>query len=339
MGLPQASLPRAYQGKPSERGVALLIVLLLITVMSTVAYAVTDDIRFAIRRTANLRISSQMGWYAQGAEALARKAVWASWTANPQRSTLADPWARQGVVFPIDGGSIAGRISDGGTCFNLNSVVERGAAGLFSESAAGRAQFVALLTAVELDRSQATALAGALVDWIDGDGIASSAGGEDDSYGLRTVPYRTGGTLLAETSELRAIAGYSEVIYQRLRPLVCALPTPDLTRLNINTIRADQAPLIMALMGGALRVPEVERLIAGRPESGFASVNDFLAADLFTGITLDPAARDQFVQYTRYFQAETTVQFHTTSLVVNTLLEVDPSGRVTTHVRRLGGMD
>ncbi len=332
-------LLRAYQGKPSERGVALLIVLLLITVMSTVAYAVTDDIRFAIRRTANLRISGQMGWYARGAESLARKVVWTSWKANPQRTTLADPWARQGVVFPIDGGSIAGRISDGGTCFNLNSVVERGPAGLYGESPAGRAQFTALLIALEFDRSQAAALTGALVDWIDGDSIASSAGAEDDAYGLLTVPYRTGGTLLAEPSELRAIAGYTEVVYERLRPLVCALPTPDLTRLNINTIRVDQAPLIMALMGGALRVSEVERMLANRPEYGFASVNDFLAADVFTGIALEPAVRDQFVPYTRYFQSETTVHFHAGSLLVSTLLEVDPSGRVTTHVRRLGSMD
>lgn len=332
-------LPYTYKGKSSERGVALLIVLLLITVMSTVAYAVTDDIRFAIRRTANLRISSQMGWYAHGAESMARKVVWASWKANPQRSTLADPWARQGVVFPIEGGSIAGRISDGGTCFNLNSVVERGSAGLYGESAAGRAQFVALLIALEFDRSQATALASALVDWIDGDGIASSAGVEDDTYGLLAVPYRTGATLLAEPSELRAIVGFSELVYQRLRPLVCALPTPDLTRLNINTLRVDQAPLIMALMGGALRASEVERLLATRPEFGFPSVNDFLAADIFAGIALDPAVKNQFVPYTRYFQSETTVQFHTGALVVNTLLEVDPSGRVTTHVRRLGGMD
>src|SRR5690606_22943037 len=155
--------------------------------------------------------------------------LWSNWKLSPQRSTLSDPWARQGVTFAIDGGSISGRISDAGTCFNLNSVVERGPTGKLVESAMGRQQFAALLTALDFDRQQAEALTGALTDWIDSDSVPSGYGAEDDVYSLRDIPYRTGGTLLAEPSELRAVAGFNEEIYQRLRPLVCALPTPDLT--------------------------------------------------------------------------------------------------------------
>jgi len=329
----------SYAGRPQERGVALLIVLLLITVMSTVAYAVTDDIRFALRRTANIHISSQMAWYARGADAMARKALWGSWKANPGRSTLSDPWAREGVSFALDGGSIAGRITDAGTCFNLNSMAERGPTGLYVESPLGRAQFTALLTALEFDRQHGAALAGALVDWIDSDSAPSGYGAEDDTYALRKVPYRTGGTLLAEPSELRAIAGFTEDIYQRLRPLVCALPTPDLTRLNINTIRPDQAALVVMLVGSDLRLNEVARFLSDRPVDGFSSLNAFFSADVFAGLDIDQNTRSQFVTHSQYFSAETTVQFHESSLAVNTLMYIDSGGDITTYARRIGVLD
>jgi len=331
--------PMTYNGQPQERGVALLIVLLLITVMSTVAYAVTDDIRFAVRRAANTQISSQMSWYALGAETMARKVLWSNWRLSPQRSTLSDPWARQGVTFPIEGGAISGRISDAGTCFNLNSVVERGPSGKLVESETGRKQFVALLTAVDIDRQQAQALAGALTDWTDSDSAPSGYGAEDDVYSLRDIPYRTGSTLLAEPSELRAIAGFNEEIYQRLRPLVCALPSSDLTRLNVNTIRPDQAALIVMLAGGEVRLAEVERLIAGRPAGGFASVDSFLASDIFAGLQFDQVTRGQFTAHTRYFMAESTVQLHAASTNLSSLIEVNGSGDITVHARRYGAFD
>ncbi len=329
----------SYKGAPHERGVALLIVLLLVTIMSTVAVAVTDDLRFAARRTANIRLASQASWYALGAETMARQVLWQSWKVNPNRSTLNDPWARQDVVFPIDGGSISGRITDGGTCFNLNSVVERGPTGLYVRSETGRTQYVALLTALEFDRRLSTALASALIDWIDSDGASSDDGAEDETYGSRNVPYRTAATLLAEPSELRAIAGYTEEVYGRLRPVVCALPAVDLSRININTIGVRQAPLVMMLAGGELRLAEVQRLIENRPAGGFPSVESFLALDVFSGLEINEATRGQFVLRSTYFDVHSTVQYHGAHFAMNTLLELDGGGNIVTHARRHGMFD
>jgi general secretion pathway protein K len=330
---------RTYRGGQHERGVALLIVLLLVTIMSVVAVAVADDIRFAVRRTANMHINSQASWYAFGAETLARQALWRSWKANPNRSTLSDPWAREGVVFPIDGGSISGHITDGGTCFNLNSIVERGPSGLFVGSETARKQYIALLTALEFDRRLSASLASALTDWVDSDGASSDDGAEDGTYGARKVPYRTGGTLLAEPSELRAIAGYTEEVYQRLRPMVCALPTTDLSRVNINTVTVQQAPLVVMLAGSELRLAEAQRLIENRPVSGFSSVESFLAMDVFSGLEIDDATRDQFVQRSAYFDVQSVARYHGAHIAMNTLMELDASGKIVAHARRFGTFD
>jgi len=334
----QRIFAKKYQGAPKERGAALLIVLLLVTVMSSVAVAVTDDIRFAVKRTANMRIGSQASWYALGAETMARQVLWRSWKANAARSSLDDAWARENVVFPIDGGSISGRISDGGTCFNLNSVVERGPTGLYTAREAGRAQYVALLTALEFDRRLSASLAGALTDWIDSDGV-STDGAEDETYALRKVPYRTAGTPLAEPSELRAVAGYTEDVYQRLRPVVCALPTDDLSRININTLTVRQAPLVMMLAGGELRLADVQRLIENRPAGGFASVEAFLALDVFSGLEIDEAARDQFVLRSTYFDIQSVVHYNGAHMAMNALVEVNGTGDIITHARRYGAFE
>ena len=60
---------------PSRRdreGMALLTVLLLVAVMSVVAVAILDDVRFSVRRATNVETQSQAQWYAAGAETLAR---------------------------------------------------------------------------------------------------------------------------------------------------------------------------------------------------------------------------------------------------------------------------
>lgn len=327
------------RGRAGERGAALLVVLLLVTVLSGMAIAMTDDIRFAVRRTANIRMTAQAQWYARGAETLARQVIQRSWKQTPARTTLQDPWAAQGVTFPIDGGMIAGRIADAGNCFNLNSVVAQGAKGDYARADAGRDSYVQLLTAVDIPPEIAAGLAATLVDWIDTDDIPGGRGAEDETYARRDPPYRTAGTLLAEPSELRAVAGYTEDLYQRLRPFVCAQPSVDPSRINVNTLTEADAPLLVMVTGGALRVAEARRAIARRPPAGYGSVDEFLAEDVFAGLALEPAARGQLDVRTRYFMAESQVRYYDAAVVMTSLLEVGSTGVVTTHLRRFGRLD
>ncbi|MDQ7812241.1 MAG: type II secretion system protein GspK, partial [Brevundimonas sp.] len=62
-------------GSDNREGMALLTVLLLVAVMSVVAVAVLDDVRFSVRRATNAETQAQAQWYASGAEALARRQV------------------------------------------------------------------------------------------------------------------------------------------------------------------------------------------------------------------------------------------------------------------------
>ena len=327
------------RGAESERGVALITVLLLIVFMSSVALAITDDIRFAIRRTANIQMTQQARWYAMGAEELARQVVWRSWKASPERTTLNDPWARQAVNFPIDGGSIGGVISDGGNCFNLNSVVSAAPDGRYEERALGMAQYRNLLNALDIDSDAAASLAASLLDWVDTDSVPSPRGAEDYVYAVMEPSYRTGDTLLAEPSELRAIAGYTETIYRRIRPFVCTQSGPEVSVINVNTLPEVGAPLLVMLAGRELRLDQAMRAIARRPSSGFRSLDDFFEDESFVGLVLDQDVRSQFSLQTRFYNLATQVHFYDAVFSMNSVLEVDHGGQVRVLTRRYGAFE
>ena len=131
------------------------------------------------------------------------------------------------------------------------------------------------MRALEISPRDAEALAETLADWIDSDGNRTTLGGEDDTYVNAAPPYRTAGTLLSEVSELRAIRGFTPEIYARIRPFVCALPTADLSPLNINLLDAGNAVLLTMLMDGRLDPEAAAELIESRPDGGWLTVDEF----------------------------------------------------------------
>src|SRR3546814_14418826 len=125
------------------------------------------------------------------------------------------------------------RLSEANAGFNRNGGVE-GTAERWRLGESGSRQFAALLRALDVPKVQADGLVDSLVDWIDSDQAPGPAGAEDASYLVRDPAYRTGGALLAEVTELRAISGFDDSTYRRLRPHVCAMPTPPLSPAHHN---------------------------------------------------------------------------------------------------------
>ncbi|MEZ0470488.1 type II secretion system minor pseudopilin GspK [Luteimonas salinilitoris] len=306
-----------------QRGIALLTVLLLVAVMAVLVMGVLDDIRFGLRRAGNAQSVAQAQWHALGAEALALAQIERLAARDPGRTTSEGDWNGRAFVFPVESGAISARLSDATACFNLNSVVQ-GGADTFFQHEIGVAQYVALLQALGFSEHQGGALADSLVDWIDSDQQREGLGHEDEAYARGRDGYRTAGTLLAETSELRAIHGYTAEVYARLRPHVCALPTVDLSPVNVNTLREEDAAILRMLTGGALDDARARRVIAARPADGWREVGTFLAT---LGAALPPSTDVNQVQvYTRYFRLHAEVEVGPAQVVLSALFEHDGSG-------------
>jgi general secretion pathway protein K len=307
-------------------------VLLLVAVMSALAVAVLDDIRFAARRTANLRSLGQAQWYALGAETLAKSRIAGILDRQAGRVTLQGGWNGAPLAFPIEAGAVTLRVVDRGACFNLNSVVMGDPNEPVSDPT-GVAEFVELLTGLGVDEGRAVRLAGALSDWIDADQAPNRFGAEDEAYQGRRPGYRTGGVVLAEESELLAVEGFTPEVYARLRPHVCALPQTGLSRINVNTLAVEDAPVLSAVFQGRLPVDSARAVIAARPEEGWPDEAAFLREPGLKAAQAD-APLQQLAVTSRYFGLDTDVRFAGAAVATSGLLEVDPAGVVRTVARR-----
>ncbi len=338
---PARSTDAAARRRPRrDRGAALLSVLLLVTVMTTIAVEITDDIRFAWRRLIATQAREQAQWYALGAESFVREVIRRSWEVDPERSTLEAPWAQGPTVFPIDGGTLEGVVRDANNCFNLNSVVRPGPRGGYETDPDRLALYRALLTVLELEQADPDTLAGGLADWIDADGEVTGRGAEDVEYSLMTPPSRPANALLEDVLELRGIAGYTEVVVQRLRPFVCAYPDIEPSRLNFNTLLVAHAPLMSVFLNGALSPSQAATLLEGRPVGGYDTDAGFWAdVDSFNQLESDTRqeVEARFGPQTLYYDATARVLYNDFYLELNSMLKLDPqSGAVTVLNRRFG---
>ncbi len=316
-------------GWDKDRGAALITVLTMMAVIATLAIVVVDAANMSLRRTGNLVRMEQTRWYLVGAESYAVARL----GELRRRADIArvdeSEWQNRPFTFPLDDGAMEVTISDGDNCFNLNSVVVTDDGGGRFISAVGMVQFSRLLDAVGVQAAHG-GLAASLVDWIDSDQQTTPGGGEDDAD-----TYRTANTLLADVSELRRIRGFSDDVIARLAPYVCVRPTSAPNQLNPNTLRPDQAPLLVMAIDD-LSVDTAAQVIRDRPRGGWEGVDAFLLHPRLNNIELNEAGRGQFSTVPRYYVLRARVDRDRAQEYSAALIEIGPGG-MGTVVRRVFG--
>jgi general secretion pathway protein K len=281
-----------------ERGAALLTVLMLVAVIAILATAALERLKLGTHIASNGAAMAQARAYAMAGERIAISRVAQLTSDFADRTFLA---GGRTIPFPIDGGTASARISDGGNCFNLNSVVQgQPQTGLTARPVAA-AQFAALIDVLGIAPQRARIIAASLTDWIDSDTFPQPGGAEDAAYLALPTPHRAANTLMADVRELREVSGMTPEIYAQLRPFICALPNSDLSPITVNTVTADQAPLVAMLLPGRITRANAKAIIASRPIGGFADVNAFWALPALAGSTPSPDVLAQVKLRPRWF--------------------------------------
>jgi general secretion pathway protein K len=243
-----------------QRGIALITVILIVALATTVASFVAWRQQVWTRQVENLRDASQC-------ESVARAGIdWAGVILVEDRRKnqvdhLGEDWALP-VALPVERGRVAGNISDNQARFNLNNLV-RGSPG--QASGADIAAFQRLLATLELPSN----LADTLVDWLDADNSVYSAEGAEDAYYLALpTPYFPANRALIDIAELLMVRGYDAETLEKLAPFVSALPTA--TPVNVNTSSAE---VLSAVIPG-LNLNDAQHLVEERG-NGSATLADF----------------------------------------------------------------
>ena len=292
--------------KASERGAALLTVLLLVSVMAVLSASALERLRLSTRLAANAGAIDQARAYALAAEQIAASRISSLVDADPARTPLG--WAGRETNLPLPGGIATAVVRDGGNCFNLNSVVSGQAGTPLIARPVGIAQFENLMQILGIGEGEAHKVAVSLADWIDSDTQAQPEGAEDGAYAGGETPYKTANTLIADPSELRAVAGVTPELYEKVRPWVCALPATDLSPLNVNTLTPEQAPLLAMLQPAIISPDRARALIAGRPVGGWESTTQFWQQFASQGQVIDLGVQQQLFVRTRWFGLHLHVQ-------------------------------
>lgn len=215
-----------------QRGVALLIALLVVALATMLIAALLDAGQLSLARTRNQMRATQAQAYARGLEAYAAHVLVID-QRHGDMDANDDAWGMPLPPTPVPGGSIHARMHDLNGCFNLNNLYQnQHPSELWIE------RFKRLLLALQLP----PAIAAATRDWIDPDHQVADRGAEDSRYAGRVPAYLAANRAFADASELRLVAGVDAAAWRKLRPYVCALPTA--TALNLNTA---SIPVLMSL--------------------------------------------------------------------------------------------
>src|SRR5215470_16468017 len=224
---------RRLMGPPPgrQRGVALLVAILIVALGTVLAAAVAYENAMTARRGTATYAFDQAVLIHQGAEAIAAFGLRQIVQQDPKQIYIGQGWDKPyGPLEVVPGVMLEASLEDLQGRFNLNNLVTaQGTA-----DAVQLAAFTKLLEEVGLE----TKWAGLLVDWIDFDGNPQSGDGAEDSvYMGQDPPYRTANRYITSTTELLALPGFGRERYLALAPYIAALPNNPSNKINVCTAK------------------------------------------------------------------------------------------------------
>lgn len=220
---------------PTQRGVALITVLLVVVIATVAASAMTFTQQLDIRRSARVLELGQARVLGDGVESWARQVIARDDAGSDHPGEL---WANLPPAIPVEGWLLGASLSDLQSRFNLNNLVNSDD----TPNATALEQFRRLLLSQRIDPE----LAFAVVDWIDANNEpAGFVAAEDDYYLAQQPGRRAANRRMAHVSELRLVRGFDALRPESISAvlaLVTALPATS--QVNINTAR----PAVLAAM-------------------------------------------------------------------------------------------
>jgi general secretion pathway protein K len=219
-----------------NRGMALLIVLVIIALLSTLLTELAFSTLVDLRLTETFRDTTRAYYLAKGGVNAGRMIIQED---RNGYDSLDEPWSQGVVNYPVGEGAITVRITDQNGKLGINAMVNRD-----TPSALMIDRFYRLMLALEIDKwGDPAELTAALIDWIDEgespypmiltEGLdIPVAGAEATYYQSLTQPYLVKNGRVETLEELALIKGFTPEILRRVLPHVAL---HEEVKVNINT--------------------------------------------------------------------------------------------------------
>lgn len=337
--------------KPRQQGVAILTVLLIIALVVVIATSMTDRLQYQLRRSQMLISLDQGLWINIGAEQFAEAVLNQDFADSPDKVHLEQYWASGEQVYPLDGGTLTGKIVDKQACFNVNGLAAQTANTTTNTDNNNRQrrqqdvnrplptrQLQGLLEAKEIDSYQAEKIADALTDWVDKNNVPTgSMGAEDSTYISKSEPYLPANSPIVDIGELPAVSGVTAGVMAKVSQAICALPGETTITVNVNTVKD---PAVFAgLFAPDMTIDMAQNLIENRPSSGYDSVADFLAEPALQRVTVSENVKSELAVTSSWFEVRAETNWGGITLRSRSLLHKEGDKQWTVVRRQLGGPD
>ncbi len=197
---------------PNHRGVALIVVLLMVSIITALTIQLNRDTRSDVTAAANLSDGIRLRYIAQSGFAVGEALLLADRT---NFDALTEMWANTEMISLqsegyFDNGSFKLAIQDEGGKIGINALVNGSA-----YNAPIRDLLLRLLTgpSFRLDQRKAEELVDAIKDWIDADDVVTGAGAEGAYYAGLQRPYTAKNAPIDCIEELLMVKGVTRELF------------------------------------------------------------------------------------------------------------------------------
>ncbi|WP_227681015.1 type II secretion system minor pseudopilin GspK [Psychrobacter alimentarius] len=260
----------------SQRGVALLTILLLVVSITVVAGAMLASQKIAIRRSGLLFDQDQLLQDLNAGQQLALTMIRADDKLNDTDSEQ-DIWAQPIPPYTLGKHNIGIEVRDEASRFNINNLYQNGAV-----DTAAVAMFQRLLTQLNLEPD----IAIAVLDYQDTDSeVYKDGGAEAAVYTQQSNKTTLPNQSFVSIDQLQEVRGVNAEVLKTLRPYITAVPY--FVPVNVNTA---SPVLLAALMDGATS-EQMQVLVDMRSKQAIATVDDLWQLPVLS--SLDDAQRKE----------------------------------------------
>ncbi|WP_250162281.1 type II secretion system minor pseudopilin GspK [Psychrobacter sp. WY6] len=259
----------------SQRGVALLTILLLVVSITVVAGAMLASQKIAIRRSGLLFDQNQLSQDINAGQQLAITMIRADDKLNDTDSEQ-DIWAQPLPPYSLANHSISIELRDEASRFNINNLYQNGAV-----DSAALAIFQRLLTQLNLEPD----IAIAVLDYQDTDSDVYQDGGDESvvysqqssGSASKTLPNQA----LVSVDQLQEIRGVNAEVLAALRPYITAVPY--YVPINVNTA----SPVLLAALIDGATSQQMQGLVDMRAKQALASIDDVWKLPMLSSLNDD----------------------------------------------------
>lgn len=325
-----------------QKGVALLVVLILLVMMSALAAKISQQFCRNLQKTHYQVSQQQLRWAMQAQENVVKERLQIDASGESKALTPEGDW-HQPLETQGEDYTVVSQVEDAQDCFNVNNLLaeEKVAQGQNGSAVPDKPRnalvIEQLLTKSGIGQSAAEEIYLQLLDYLDGDTTTAKEGAESDAW-ANVVPARQPANQMMRTiAEIKLLPAFPATAYAKVSQFLCALPDTA-SKVDVNTLRPEQAVILAALFPGKLTEDDAVRLLASRPETGWENMEAFskVLEQNFPQLKDDlPRVADQISINSRYFRVNYTGNTDDLTLRVIGQLQVNQeAGEIITWQRR-----